>query len=73
MVINSLCGRVYKGETLLFSGGWDKVVKQWKVTDDKLLLVNDIHLDMDVTVLVTGPVGEIYAAGSDGHIVRIDV
>lgn len=73
MVINAICGLKTTEKVLFYSGGWDKVVKQWTVEGNAIKLVNECQLDMVINALTPGPEGEIYAGGSDGHIVRIDV
>lgn len=73
MIINAFCSVKTSDKLLLYSGGWDKVVKQWVVEGDSLKFVNECLMDMCINSLMPGPKGEIYAGGSDGHIVRIDV
>lgn len=73
MIVNALCGYQISDGVLLFSGGWDKVVKQWKITNDDVQFVNECNVDIVVNSLLCGEKGEIYAGGSDGHIVRIDI
>lgn len=73
MIINSLVGIKSGNESLLYSAGWDKMVKQWKIENGECKLVNSCNADMVVNVLTYGEKGEIYAGGSDGHVVRIDV
>lgn len=73
MIINALCGVKSDGDSLFYSGGWDKTVKQWKVAGSGLQKVNSCCVDMCINVIAAGPKGEIYVAGSDGHIVRVDV
>ncbi|KRT80062.1 WD40 domain-containing protein [Oryctes borbonicus] len=71
MIINSLVGT--KSGDHLYSAGWDKMVKQWKIEKGSCQLINSCNADMVINVLAYGEKGEIYAGGSDGHIVRIDV
>lgn len=73
MIINALCGCETSDGTLLFSGGWDKIVKQWKISNGNVTLVNQCNVDMCINALAVGEKGEIYAGGNDGHIVRIDL
>lgn len=73
MIINSLCASTTStGEVLLYSGGWDKIAKQWLVKKDGVVPQNTCDVAMVINVLATGEKGEIYAGGSDGHLVRID-
>lgn len=73
MIINSMCGVKSDGDVLLYTGGWDKVVKQWKISNNAIQKQNACPVDITINVIAAGPKGEIYAAGSDGHIVRVDV
>ncbi|KRT80061.1 WD40 domain-containing protein [Oryctes borbonicus] len=73
MIINALVGVKSGNDTLLYSAGWDKIVKQWKIENGTCKPVNSCDADMVVNVLTYGEKGEVYAGGSDGHIVRIDV
>lgn len=49
------------------------MVKQWIIENGTLRQVDQVGVDIVVDVLAPGEKGEIYAAGGDGHIVRIDV
>lgn len=48
-------------------------MKQWKLENGTLTPVDKVSVDIVVNTLVNGAKGELYAAGSDGHIVRLDV
>lgn len=73
MIINSFAGVPSGSGALLYSGGWDRVVKQWKIEAGKITPIDKVTVDIVVNVLTNGEKGEVYAAGSDGHIVRVDV
>lgn len=73
MIVNAMCGCQISDGILLYTGGWDKIVKQWKITSDDIKLVNECNVDIVVNSLTCGEKDEIYAGGSDGHIVRIDL
>lgn len=72
MIINSSAADKWDGKVYLFTGGWDKVVKQWAVGESTLNLENTVNTDIVVNAIAIGEQGSIYAGGSDGHIVRID-
>lgn len=72
MIINALCGVKAGTQTVLFSGGWDKVVKRWRVTKDGAEEVENLPLDMTINTMTCGNFGIVYAGGSDGHIVSIE-
>lgn len=73
MIINALVGVPSGSDTLIYTGGWDRLVKQWKLEDGTLTPVDKTSVDIVVNTLAYGEKGEVYAAGSDGHIVRVDV
>lgn len=73
MIINSLVGVKSGNNTLLYSGGWDRFVKQWVIEGGSVKPIDKVGVDIVVNVLANGEKGEIYAAGGDGHIVRVDV
>lgn len=77
MIINSLVGMDSEEGLYLYSGGWDKFVKAWKLEHSKGILKlvekEKINVDFVVNVLANGDEGELYAAGGNGYIVRIDV
>lgn len=72
MLINTLCGVKTNDVTLLYSGGWDKIIKQWKLEGNAIKKISTCPVDMFVNVIAAGPKGEIYVGGSDGRIVRIN-
>ncbi|XP_066246498.1 uncharacterized protein [Euwallacea similis] len=71
-IINALAGVEWANDKLLFSGGWDKVVKRWKVSDQGLVEEGSINVDLVVNAIAPGEPTTIYAGGADGHIVRVD-
>lgn len=73
MIINALVGVQSGDATLLYSAGWDRVVKQWKIEGGSATNIDKANVDIVVNTLAYGEKGEIYAAGGDGHIVRVDV
>lgn len=73
MIINALVAVPSSPGVLVYTGGWDKWVKQWKLEKDRLTPINKTNVDIVVNTLANGEKGELYAGGSDGHIVRVDV
>lgn len=73
LIINALAGVRSGNKALLYSGGWDRLVKQWIIEDGALKPIDQVGVDIVVNVIAPGEKGEIYAAGADGHVVRIDV
>ncbi|XP_022904447.2 E3 ubiquitin-protein ligase TRAF7 [Onthophagus taurus] len=72
MIINSLVGVKTSSGAVLYSAGWDKIIKKWKIENGACTLVGSVDSEMVVNVLTNGEKGEIYAGGSDGHIIRVD-
>ncbi|CAH1108344.1 unnamed protein product [Psylliodes chrysocephalus] len=70
-VINALAGAYWKDQHILFSGGWDKIIKKWKIDNGKLILDSSCETDIVINAITAGEQGDIYVGGSDGHIIRI--
>ncbi|RZC32155.1 hypothetical protein BDFB_008895 [Asbolus verrucosus] len=73
MIINASVATKWDGKPLLFTAGWDKVVKQWKIENDAVKPDGSYQVDFIVNAMVEGAKGQIYAAGSDGHLVRLEL
>ncbi|XP_044257819.1 uncharacterized protein LOC123006936 [Tribolium madens] len=73
MIINGATAVNWDGNLWLFTAGWDKVVKQWKVANDSLKADGSCNIDFIVNTMVYGDKDQIYAAGGDGHIARLDL
>lgn len=71
-IINALEGVEWNGNQLLLSGGWDKIVKLWKVTDQGLAQISNVNVDLVINAIASGEPNSAYAGGTDGHIVRVD-
>ncbi|KAK9884444.1 hypothetical protein WA026_007290 [Henosepilachna vigintioctopunctata] len=72
LIINALTGTSWDNQINLFSGGWDKIVKQWIIENNSIRNVTNCNVEIVVNALTVGEKGHIYAAGEDGHIVRLD-
>ncbi|XP_060525856.1 uncharacterized protein LOC132701724 [Cylas formicarius] len=73
LIINALAGAQWGNEEVLFSGGWDKLVRKWKIRNGSPSDEGSANVDIVVNSLATGSAGSVYAGGSDGHLVRVDV
>lgn len=71
MIINALVGIKSNNKVLLYSGGWDRIIKQWVIEEGNVKPLDKVDVNLVVNVLVAGENGEVYAAGGDGHIVRL--
>ncbi|KAK5650971.1 hypothetical protein RI129_002000 [Pyrocoelia pectoralis] len=67
LIINALCGHANGAEEWLYSGGWDKTLKKWKIGSE-LTLLDSCPFDMSITAITIGNNGELYVGGADGHI-----
>ncbi|CAH1155204.1 unnamed protein product [Phaedon cochleariae] len=71
-IINALAGAKWNEKNIIFSGGWDKLVKKWIIENNRLKLDSACDVEIVVNSIVTGEEEEIYVAGSDGHILRLE-
>ncbi|KAF5281949.1 hypothetical protein FQA39_LY00473 [Lamprigera yunnana] len=67
LIINAVCGYKNNEEEFLYTGGWDKVVKKWKLTPT-IALVDKCEVGVPITSIVIGANGEVYVGGESGHI-----
>ncbi|KAL3278489.1 hypothetical protein HHI36_013808 [Cryptolaemus montrouzieri] len=72
LIINALAGASWNNKINLFSGGWDKIVKKWMIEDKQIKNEGSCNIEIVINALAIGEEGEVYAAGGDGHIVRIE-
>jgi len=70
--IHSMIGMVKGGDTMLYSGGGDKVVKQWKIDGKCLVKISHCPVKTGVNVMTPGPKGEVYVGCRDGFMFRLD-
>ncbi|XP_044257745.1 uncharacterized protein LOC123006900 isoform X2 [Tribolium madens] len=73
MIINGAIAVNWDGNPWLFTAGWDKVIKKWKIANDSLKADGSCNIDFIVNTMAYGDKDQIYAAGSDGHIARLDL
>ncbi|KAF5301565.1 hypothetical protein FQR65_LT08870 [Abscondita terminalis] len=72
LIINALCGFRKNEEEFLYTGGWDKTLKKWKI-DSTISLVDKCVVNFPITSITVGNNDQIYVGGGDGNIVCIDV
>lgn len=73
MVINALAGIDWNGQTLLFSGGWDKKLKKFRFDEDVVKLDCTSEVGFVVNSIAVGESGEIYVGGGEGNLLRIEI
>jgi hypothetical protein len=72
MIVNAGVAANWDGKCSVFTGGWDKIVKQWKVENNSLKADGSCAIDFIINSMIDGEKGQVYVAGSDGHIARLD-
>ncbi|KRT80063.1 WD40 domain-containing protein [Oryctes borbonicus] len=72
MVINALTGSSSNGDTFLFSGAWDKLVKRWKIENGACNLVDFCDTGEVINVMTNGDQGTVYIGCGDGSLARLD-
>lgn len=70
-LINALCGAKWDNKNVLFSGGWDKQLKEWLIDGNSTKSRGTCDTEIVINTITTGNKGEIYVGGGDGHIVRL--
>ncbi|CAH0553999.1 unnamed protein product [Brassicogethes aeneus] len=73
LMINSMAGATLKGEDILFTAGWDKTLKRWRVDDESIKAVENMSLSFVVTKMTVGDDGQLFVGGENGVLVRVDV
>lgn len=73
MIINAITGIKAEGCELLLSGGWDRSLKLWKMNGSEITLTDKIPADIVIHSMIAGKDGVVYAGGSDGHVIRVDI
>ncbi|XP_068908957.1 myosin heavy chain kinase D [Tenebrio molitor] len=73
MIVNAGVAANWDGKCSVFTGGWDKIVKQWKVENNSLKADGSCAIDFIINSMIDGEKGQVYVAGSDGHIARLDL
>lgn len=74
MIINAMCSQLKSdGTVILYSGGWDKEVKIWNISESgKLSLVKSVGVNCCINSLCIGKDGQVFVGGNDGFLCRID-
>jgi WD40 repeat protein len=67
MILNALCGFE---DSALFSGGYDRNIKQWNL--DTLECVGTCEVGFCINTICTGTQGQVYVAGDNGFLTRLD-
>lgn len=74
LIINCLTGCQCGENSILFSGGWDKVVKQWRLVNDGASPMASCAVSGYVNALCTDvECKSVFAGGADGKIWRLDI
>ncbi|KAJ8917134.1 hypothetical protein NQ315_012624 [Exocentrus adspersus] len=73
MLINAIAGTEINGETVLFSGGWDRKLKKFRFEKDQVKLDCTSDVGFVINCIAVGESGEIYVGGSDGELLRLEI
>uniref|UniRef100_A0A1B6CTC2 WD repeat-containing protein 55 homolog n=1 Tax=Clastoptera arizonana TaxID=38151 RepID=A0A1B6CTC2_9HEMI len=68
LIINSLCFSDTP-DTIIFSGGYDNIIKGWKLSDQSLM--GSIKIDTVVNTMCTDKMGNIFVGSSYGYLAKI--
>ncbi|KAL1491460.1 hypothetical protein ABEB36_012057 [Hypothenemus hampei] len=73
MIINALAGVKWDNQEQLFSGGWDRILKQWAIKNNCPNNEASVDIEIVITAIIGGDNRQVYVGGADGHLVRVDV
>ncbi|XP_044728998.1 F-box/WD repeat-containing protein sel-10 [Chrysoperla carnea] len=73
LILTSLASIQLGGESILFSGGFDKIIKRWSVGGDKPLPGGCAIVPTAINAICVGPQGQAYTGGASGLICRLDL
>ncbi|KAK4883025.1 hypothetical protein RN001_006344 [Aquatica leii] len=72
LIINAVCGFKNDDGEFLYTGGWDKTLKKWKL-GSTIDLVDKCSIDFPITAITVGNNDDVYVGGGDGNIVNISL
>nr|XP_022906761.1 myosin heavy chain kinase C-like isoform X1 [Onthophagus taurus] len=70
MIINALVGLKINDEVYLFSSGWDKTIKKWKISETGCSFVESCDVEAVVNCLIVDE-GNLYVGCGDGSVVKV--
>lgn len=73
MIVTSLAAKQCGNDSVLFSGGWDKIIKRWIVSGDKPLPGGCAIVPTVIHSICVGADGQAYTGGESGLICRLDL
>lgn len=70
-IINALAGAKWNDKNILFSGGWDKMLKQWIIEGTAAKEIASCDTEIVINAIITGGKGEVYIGGENGNLIRM--
>lgn len=72
MIINALQGGRRGPDNILYSGGWDKVLRKWRIIPSgSIELITELELEFVINSLLLLDNGEVIVAGDGGTMVKV--
>lgn len=68
-----MSGASWNGSDVLFSGGWDKVLKKWILENKNIVASDNLSLEFVITNMVAGESGQLFVGGENGNLIRVDM
>lgn len=68
-----MAGAKWNNKNILFSGGWDKQLKEWLIEGSTAKLKEICDTEIIITATTTGDKGVVYVGGENGQLIRIKV
>lgn len=73
MIVNAATSVTFNGQFILATGGWDKNLKIWKISNNDIKLESCVNVTFVITALAGNNQNQIFVAGSDGNLIRLDL
>ncbi|CAG9857981.1 unnamed protein product [Phyllotreta striolata] len=70
-IINALAGWGRQDGHVLFSGGWDKTLKAWRIEPDRLAPIVSCEVGFVINAIAVGEGRHVYVGGGDGNLAKI--
>lgn len=72
MIINAMQGAKIGTDHILYSGGWDKVLRKWRIIPTgSIELITELDLEFVINTLILVDNGQVVVAGDGGNMIKV--